>query len=185
MYREETDMLGLSAGGEVVGLFRESTNNNTGSVGDGYVAFSTYMGGSTGTSAVIATTTISGQAVKRLMFNASGDEAKDTPVPWEMSDESYKKIAVSSFHYNDMYVDDDGMHHHWDKASALKGEQEDEPPETWVPLKRHGFMWSQIMEHEDLWPLATDLGISDPAVAAATVSVVQRLIDRVAALEAA
>ena len=45
--------------------------------------------------------------------------------------------------------------------------------------------WSQIMEHEDLWPLATDLGISDPAVAAATVSVVQRLIDRVAALEAA
>ncbi len=185
LYRSGTDEVAVGVAGECAAIFVESTNNNTGSAGDGYVAFNTYMGGTTGTAAVISSTTVSGESVKRLLFNSSTDDSKDTPVPWEMSDEAFKKIKTSSYHYHDTYVDDFGTHQFWDKARALSGDQIDDPPDTWVPLKRFGFMWSQLMEHEELWPLVTDLGIHEPAMLAAITSVVQRLIDRVEVLEAA
>ena len=153
------------------------SDSGGGSAGSAIIQFSDEMGGTTGTTAVLGTVTTSGVTGKRLRFSSSRDEVKDAPEDWSLSDEAFMKIRTRSFHYDHMYVDEEGRHHGWDPMTAVSNDEEyDPPPATWLPLKRAGFMWSEMMTDDELMMLCTDYGIHEQAVLAALVDKVQRIM---------
>lgn len=163
-----------------------SANSDTGgsSTGTGYNLLNDEIGGFSGTTAVMATTTLSSITGKRLGFSASKDEGKMDALPWDFTDEAFLKLQPSSFLVRNMYVDDYGRHHYWDPERAVAAEGADPPPDNWVPLRRFGLMWTDLLSDPDLYPIATDQGWDAQALAAGTVPVVQRLLGRVSDLEA-
>jgi hypothetical protein len=189
MFRPGTDEIALTAGGEVQFIGTESTNNNAGFAGDGHVGIGPYSGGFTGTMAVITTTTISGETVKRLGFSSSARAGKANDRPFSLSDDQYRQLAPTSFERVDHYVED-GKHYVVGTDAPerdAKGRPVGKSPRAQIPggalpLRRAGLILEDTAE-VDLH-LVTEHGIDYEAVNAATIGKVIELLDRVDALEA-
>lgn len=185
-----TDYLRLNApdSAEPVGLqLSAASATGQGSAGDGYVVLNDELGGFTGTAAHLTTTTIDGYTGKRIGFMSSKSEGKDDMRRWELTDEAYQKIRPTSFLVKDVYVDDLGRHHHWDPDRARPDgtRRRRKPPKDWMPLRRYGLVWEDLMAEPELWSIATELSWDAQALSAANTAKVQGLLERVAALEAA
>jgi hypothetical protein len=179
LYRAAADCLAVGLNGETAFIATESTNNDGGSSGDGLVGISDYCGGIAGGSAArIITQDIEGIQVKRLAFDSSSREFKSDEAAWGLTDEQFMSIQPMAFTPNGQYVHE-GVHYMI--GTDGNGEQT-VPPEGSLPIRRAGMIQEDVAL-VDLH-LISEAAIDWQAISTATLEKVQRLMERVEALEA-
>lgn len=179
LYRAAADCLAVGLNGETAFIATESTNNDNGSSGDGLVGISDYCGGIAGGSAArMITQDIEGIQVKRLAFDSSSREFKSDEAAWGLTDEQFMSIQPTAFTPNGQYVHE-GVHYMI--GTDGNGEQT-VPPEGSLPIRRAGMIQEDVAL-VDLH-LISEAAIDWQAIATATLEKVQRLMERVEALEA-
>ena len=181
-FPDSTDV-GLSANGEQCFIGIESTNNNSGPTGNGWVAINNYCGGdTTGQVCRIATTTVGGISSKRLFYDSSHAALKSGVQDFALTDDEWDRLSPTSFIPNSAYILPDGTH--WMQPPAQEKEKYGwEMPEGAVLQRRAGFIWEEVAEVN--LHLITEHSIDYDAVAAASVAEIKSLRQRVAALEKA
>jgi hypothetical protein len=163
-----------------------ATTSGGGSGGNGYVGVNNECGGFSGTTAVMATTTVAGTTLKRLGFSSSSYAYKTGIEDFSMSDEAFMSLRPITFHPNAQYVDSTG-----DVTEIAGGHtivpDDDEAGETagLIPLRRAGFGLEDLYGREDTMILASEYSPDPNALIALLTKKLQETMTRVAALEAA
>ena len=180
LYRAAADCLAVGLNGETAFIATESTNTNGGSIGNGYVGISDYCGGVVGGSVTrLITQDIEGIQVKRLAFDSSSREFKSDEAAWALTDEQFMSIQPTAFTPNGQYVHE-GVHY---MIGTDGNGAPIVPPEGSLPIRRAGMIQEDVAL-VDLH-LISEAAIDWNAISTATLEKVQRLMERVEALEAA